>query len=291
MTDKILVVDDEPDILNLAKRILEGPVYQVITASDGDQALRTAETEVPDIILLDVVMPGKSGLEVCKILKSQAKTKHIPVVMFTALGRDIDRKLTAEAGSCGHFIKPFTSEALLTDVKTQLDQARMNKFSSQLGFEHDKLRGKKILLEFDPSTRYERFIRDFALESASHNEAVIILTKKRGAIQLALEGEAGIEIIEVKPDMMLSPILDKYQESSSLSLVYDSLTDLALSQKPQVAYMFAQSALNRLVSPTITALFLLNPEAHDSKEVYSLRGIFNDHVTYGKQGATVTRAA
>jgi len=65
---------------------------------------------------------------------------------------------------------------------------------------------------------------------------------------------------------------------------------LALSQKPQAAYMFAHSAIDRLASPSITALFLLNSEAHDSKEVYSLRGIFNDHVTYGKQGAIVTRA-
>jgi DNA-binding response OmpR family regulator len=290
LPDRVLIVDDEPDILNLAKRILEGQRYQVITASDGDQALRTAETEVPDIIFLDVVMSGKSGLEVCKILKSQPKTKHIPVVMFTALGRDIDRKLTKEAGSNGHFIKPFTSEALLTEVKTHLDQARMNKFSRQLGFEHDKLRGKKILLEFDPSTRYERFTRDFALESVSNNEAVIILTKKGSAVQRALEGETGVEIIDLKTDLMLSPILETHREGSSLSLVYDSLTDLALSQKPQAAYMFAHSAIDRLVSPTITALFLLNSEAHDSKEVYSLRGIFSDHVTYGKQGAIVTRA-
>ena len=282
-------MDDEPDILDLAKRILEGQRYQVLTASDGDQALRTAETEVPDIIFLDVVMSGKSGLEVCKILKSQPKTKHIPVVMFTALGRDVDRKLTREAGSNGHFIKPFTSEALLTEVKTHLDRARMNKFSRQLGFEHDKLRGRKILLEFDPSARFDRFIRDFALESVSNNEAVIILTRKGSAVQLGLEGEAGVEILDLKTDLMLSPILEEHREGS-LSLVYDSLTDLALSQKPQAAYMFAHSAISRLVSPTITALFLLNSEAHDSKEVYSLRGIFNDHVTYGKQGAIVTRA-
>jgi DNA-binding response OmpR family regulator len=289
LSDRVLIVDDEPDILDLAKRILEGQRHQVLTASDGDRALRMAETEVPDIIFLDVVMSGKSGLEVCKILKSQPKTKHIPVVMFTALGRDIDRKLTTEAGSNGHFIKPFTSEALLTEVKTHLDQARMNKFSRQLGFEHAKLRGKKILLEFDPSTRFDRFIRDFALESVSNNEAVIILTRKGSAVQLGLEGEAGVEIIDLKTDLMLSPILEGHREGS-LSLVYDSLTGLALSQRPQAAYMFAHSAIDRLASPSITALFLLNSEAHDSKEVYSLRGIFNDHVTYGKQGATVTRA-
>ncbi len=66
---------------------------------------------MPDLILLDVVMPGKSGLEVCKILKVSSQDQHIPVVMFTALGRDVDRKLGAEAGADGHFIKPFTPEA------------------------------------------------------------------------------------------------------------------------------------------------------------------------------------
>lgn len=289
MPDRILVVDDEPDIRNLAKRILEGRGYQVLTVSDGDEALRTAETEVPDIILLDVVMSGKSGLEVCRILKSQPKTKHIPVVMFTALGRDIDRRLTTEAGAIGHFTKPFTSDSLLTEVKTHLDQARMNKFSRQLGFEHDKLLGKKILLEFDPSTKYDRFVRDFAMESASHNEKVIIVTKKRSAVHRALEDETGIEIIAVEDDLMLSPILEKRGEGL-LSLVYDSLTNLALSQKPQAMYVFASGAIDRLASSMITSLFLLNSEAHDSKEVYSLKGIFNDHVTYGKQGATVARS-
>ncbi|MCJ7635132.1 hypothetical protein MUP77_22415, partial [Candidatus Bathyarchaeota archaeon] len=105
----------------------------------------------------------------------------------------------------------------------------------------------------------------------------------------ALEAETGVEIIYLKPDLMLSPILEKHREGS-LSLVYDSLTDLALSQTPQAAYMFTHSAIDRLASPTITVLFLLNSEAHDSKEVYSLKGIFSDHVTYGKQGAEVTRA-
>ncbi len=97
-----------------------------------------------------------------------------------------------------------------------------------MGIDHGKLMGKKILLEFDPSTPYDRLVRDFALECAAHNEAVVVLTKKGSAVRQALEGEKGVELVDVTPDLMLSPILEKHRERS-LSLVYDSLTDLALS--------------------------------------------------------------
>lgn len=128
MVYKILVVDDQPDVVNLAKMILEGERYHVATASNGEGALQKAKAEVPDLILLDAVMPDKSGFEVCKILKSQAETRHIPVVMFTALGQDVDRKLSTQAGADSHFIKPFTPDDLLAEVKRQLDQAKREKF-------------------------------------------------------------------------------------------------------------------------------------------------------------------
>ncbi len=105
--DRIMVVDDEPDIVNLVSKILQKAGYWVSSASTGDQALEAIETEAPDLILLDLVMPGKSGLEVCKILKSQPKTKDIPVIMFTALGRDVDRNLSSWAGADAHITKPF----------------------------------------------------------------------------------------------------------------------------------------------------------------------------------------
>ncbi len=86
MPDRILIVDDEQDIVTLAKRILERKGYLVTTASNGDEALQKVDSEMPDFVFLDVVMPGKSGLEVCKIIKTQTKTKFISVTMFTALG-------------------------------------------------------------------------------------------------------------------------------------------------------------------------------------------------------------
>jgi DNA-binding response OmpR family regulator len=120
--DKILAVDDELDTLNLVKMILERNGFLVITASNGDDALQKANIEAPDLVLLDMVMPGKSGLEVCKILKTQQKTKHIPVVIFTVLGRDVDRQLSKNAGADGHLLKPFTPEGLVSEIKKHLEK-------------------------------------------------------------------------------------------------------------------------------------------------------------------------
>jgi len=129
--DKVLVVDDEFILRDLMRTILEEEGYSVITASNGEEALTKADNERPDLIILDLMMPGKSGLEVCKILKSQSETKHIPVVMATALGREVDRTLTKAAGADAHFIKPFSALALLTEVKHQLESARELKPPSQ----------------------------------------------------------------------------------------------------------------------------------------------------------------
>jgi CheY-like chemotaxis protein len=285
--DRILVVDDEPDTLNLTKMILEKKRYQVIVTPDSDEALRKADAEAPDLILLDLVMPGKSGLEVCRILKSQSKTKHIPVVIFTVLGRDVDRSLVKEAGADAHFMKPFTAEALLVEVKRQLDAARGSKFSKQFGLEHGRLKGKKLLFEFDPSTPYERAVRDFVLECASDDERVVVLSKMGNPVYNAIEGERRVGILPLTS--MVSQIAEK--EDRPLALVYDNITDLVVSVGAPAAYGQLQNILALLSPERVTALFLLNSSAHDQKETYSLRGLFSNQLAYGKQGATVVKIA
>ena len=117
-------MDDEFIIRDLMRTVLEEEGFSVITASDGDEALQKADNELPDLILLDLMMPGKNGLEVCRLLKSQAKTKHIPVIMSTVLGREVDRAMTKEAGADAHLTKPFSALALLTEVGRQLESSR-----------------------------------------------------------------------------------------------------------------------------------------------------------------------
>lgn len=125
MPARILVADDEPDTRNLVRMILGRQGYEVSLASNGVEALQKAETELPDLVLLDVVMPAKDGWEVCKTLKSQDKTKHIPVVIFSVLSRvlgdDVSRKRAEEYGCDGYIAKPFTPDGLLAEVKKHLD--------------------------------------------------------------------------------------------------------------------------------------------------------------------------
>jgi len=117
---KVLVVEDEPPIRELAQMILEDAGYQVITAASGLEAIEKAQEELPNLVLLDVVMPGISGFEACRVLKAQPKTSAIPVVMFTVLGRENDRKLAEESGCDGYLLKPFAPEDLLKEVEKYL---------------------------------------------------------------------------------------------------------------------------------------------------------------------------
>lgn len=157
-------------------------------------------------------------------------------------------KANCRSGPDGHFTKPSTPESLTTEVRKHLDHARAEKFSKQLGIDHVKLQGKKILLEFDPSTPYERLVRH-RLGCTSHNDAVVVLTKKGSAVLGALEGEKNVELVDVSSDLMLSAILEKHS-GQSLSVVYDSLTDLALSADSQSTKRFTQNSLRLLSDPS-----------------------------------------
>jgi len=290
--DKLLIVDDESDIISLLRLVLEAEGYKVVAAQSGDEAIHLTEIEVPDLVLLDLMMPGKSGLETCRYMKSQPRTRNTPLIVFSALGRDVDKKLTAEAGANAHLTKPFHNIGLLTEIKRCLGEARGWKFSRQLGIEHSKLAGKKILLEFDPRTDYERLVRDFALESAFLGESVIIITQKGSNIRQALDGDQGIKFMDLERAPELLPILKENSEGP-FSMVIDSLTDLALSEEPNTGYKgvyrFVQSAIETLDDPRITALFLLNPSAHDPKDIASVRAAFSNQLAYGKEGVTIAR--
>jgi hypothetical protein len=174
--------------------------------------------------------------------------------------------------------------------KQRLEPSRKAKFSGQLGIDHNDLIGKKILFEFDPSMPYQTAVRDFALECISNKGKVLILTPAGSVIEQAVRDDESVEIIGLTHDLMLSSILDDHQERP-LSIVYDSLTDLALSADPRTAYKFALNALRQLSDPEVTALFLLNPSAHETKDVSSLRGLFSNQIVYGKEGISSIKFA
>ncbi|HXY83141.1 MAG TPA: response regulator [Candidatus Saccharimonadales bacterium] len=288
-----MVVDDEIDIINLLKLILEAEGYEIVTAVSGDKALELAEIETPDLVLLDLMMPGKSGLETCKCFKARPRTRNTPVIIFSALGREVDKKLTTEAGASAHITKPFNNIGLLTEVKRCLNEVRGWKFSKQLGIEHSKLVGKKILLEFDPTTDYERLVRDFVSECTFLEEGVIIVTRKGSRVRQALEGDEGAKFTELERASELLPVL-KSNSEGPLTFVIDSLSDLVLNRDsngtlPISVQTFIQTALETLDEPRITAVFLINPTAHDPKEVATVQGAFSHQLIYEKSGVTVAR--
>jgi DNA-binding response OmpR family regulator len=118
MTDRILVVDDEEEIRTLLENFLTGQGYGVILASDGNAALELAETENPQVIILDIKLPGLNGIEVCRRLKEKEKTKSIPVIVITGFG---DNKIVAlDAGADDFVNKPFDLAELSIRVKSAL---------------------------------------------------------------------------------------------------------------------------------------------------------------------------
>ena len=117
MTKRILIIDDEPDILRAAKVRLMSFGYEVITASDGRDIVNLVQKNMPDLILLDLRLPHMDGDKICVILIADDKLKAIPVIIFTASSDPTTSKKVKDSGAEGYLIKPFDTEDLLQTIK------------------------------------------------------------------------------------------------------------------------------------------------------------------------------
>ena len=120
MAAKILVVDDSRDNIEVLRTVLEYNRYEVLEATSADQAMTVAREQAPDLILMDVIMPGMDGFTACRILNSEEKTRDIPVIMITAKNEPEDLKRGLEAGAVDYVKKPFVIVELLARVNTAL---------------------------------------------------------------------------------------------------------------------------------------------------------------------------
>jgi two-component system, OmpR family, alkaline phosphatase synthesis response regulator PhoP len=117
---QIFVVEDEKDLVELLTYNLEKDGYRVLSEMDGDTALKKIPEKMPDLVLLDLMLPKTDGLTVCKTLKSNPKTSHIPVVMLTAKGEESDKIVGLELGADDYVTKPFSVKELLARVRAVL---------------------------------------------------------------------------------------------------------------------------------------------------------------------------
>lgn len=120
MTQKILIVDDEPNIVISLEFLMKKEGFQVAVATDGEEALAHAATFCPDLILLDVMMPKKSGFEVCEALRADPAQSAVKIVMLTAKGRESEVAKGLAVGADAYVTKPFSTKDLVAQVKAML---------------------------------------------------------------------------------------------------------------------------------------------------------------------------
>jgi DNA-binding response OmpR family regulator len=121
---KILVVDDEPEAVELVEFNLKQAGFSVITAADGAEALQKARATPPDLIVLDLMLPEISGLEVCKMLRRDSATSALPIIMLTAKAAEIDRVLGLELGADDYITKPFSPRELVLRIQKLLQRGQ-----------------------------------------------------------------------------------------------------------------------------------------------------------------------
>lgn len=175
MKAKILVVDDEPDALELIDVNLRAAGFEVILADDGREALQKARAIMPDLIVLDVMLPETDGLEVCKTLRRENATARIPIIMLTARAAEMDRVLGLELGADDYITKPFSPRELILRVRNLLERA------STGVKKNEQIRLGNLVID-QPRHRVTHMGKALEL-TATEFKLVTVLAERRGRVQ------------------------------------------------------------------------------------------------------------
>ncbi len=131
MTHRILVVDDDKSIVKVLTAYLEQSGYQVITAYDGEMALHTLRRERPDLVILDLMMPGRDGYEVTNLVRNDKSLSATPIIMLTARVEDSDKIVGLELGADDYITKPFNAREVVARVKSLLRRVQLDQFTQR----------------------------------------------------------------------------------------------------------------------------------------------------------------
>jgi len=163
MPKKIYIVEDEKDIADIVRHYLKNAGYAVEVFDDGEKALRRIRISAPDLLLLDLMLPGMDGLELCRLLRSESQTTKLPIIMLTAKGEETDKIVGLEMGADDYVTKPFSPRELVARVKALF---RRNQPEIE--------RSKKI--------QYGKLLLDSEAHTVLLNQKEVILTAKEFAL-------------------------------------------------------------------------------------------------------------
>jgi two-component system, OmpR family, phosphate regulon response regulator PhoB len=171
---KILIVEDDPDIRELLRFNLEKAGYNLFLAEDGEKALTLARKHSPDIILLDLMLPGMDGLEVCRTMKRDPELQGIPVMMVTAKGEEMDRVVGLELGADDYVVKPFSLREVVLRIRKVLDRREKQAAPAIL-------KADPLILDLDAHTA--RLDDQFLELTATEFRLLTYLLRHRGRVQ------------------------------------------------------------------------------------------------------------
>jgi two-component system phosphate regulon response regulator PhoB len=175
MSQKILVVDDEADVVDLIAINLRAAGYTVVAAENGAAAITKAAAEMPSLIILDLMLPQMTGLEVCKLLKKDAPTSQIPIIMLTAKAEEVDKIVGLELGADDYVTKPFSPRELVLRVKSVLRRGK------EKGPAMEKIQVGDLLVDH---ARHEVTISLQPIElTATEFKLLALLMERRGRVQ------------------------------------------------------------------------------------------------------------
>jgi two-component system phosphate regulon response regulator PhoB len=175
MQHKIMVVDDEADVIDLLVMNLRAGGFQVIAVEDGAAALAKARSEAPSLIILDLMLPKMPGLEICRVLKSDPATRHIPVIMLTAKAEEVDKIVGLELGADDYVTKPFSPRELILRINRSLRRGK----EKVVGVERIVI-GELVL----DHTRHEVLVKSIPVElTATEFRLLALLMERRGRVQ------------------------------------------------------------------------------------------------------------
>ena len=172
---KILVAEDEADVLNLICSNLKNAGYGVIKAENGADVIKLVRNELPMLIVLDLMLPGMSGIEVCKLLKGDSATAQIPIIMLTAKAEETDRILGLELGADDYITKPFSPRELVLRVKSVI-----RRITGQ-GEKSDQIKVGDIILY--RASREVQVKKKFIELTATEFKLLLMLMERRGRVQ------------------------------------------------------------------------------------------------------------